>query len=91
MSQPTFSISTKDREPVLDIGKEETMRKSQQNKQPLPLPSNFLDVVHIDIVFGVQTAIGGIFYKLFIVDRKTRSKFIYLLCSLHHDIHSALD
>ena len=44
----------------------------------------------MDIVFGAKTAIGGIKYALFIVDRATRKQHIYSLSSLKHDLLPAL-
>ena len=58
-SQPTFSISSKDREPILDIGETATINKSRRNTDPLPIPDQPCHTFHMDIVFGTNTAIGG--------------------------------
>ena len=85
-SQPTFSISTKDLEPLVDIGTTATIDKNNKNTSPLPLPNQFGQVMHMDILFGSRTAIAGIKYALFIVDRATRQKFILPLTNLKNDI-----
>ena len=54
----TFSISTKDKEPILDLDDTATIDKSQRNTTPLPLPTSTFDVVHMDIVFGSRVALG---------------------------------
>ena len=44
----------------------------------------------MDIVFGAKTAISGIKYALFVVNRATRKLQIYSLCSLKNDLLPAL-
>lgn len=53
---------------------------------PLLLPNEFRQVIHMDIFFGSRTAIGGIKYVLFIVDRATRQISILPLTNLKNDI-----
>jgi len=85
-----FSISTTDREPILDLGEVSNMDKPPRNTFPKPLPHQLGDIVHMDIIFGSGKAIGGAKYALFLVDRATRHKFIYPLQNLTEDILSSL-
>jgi len=85
-SKDTFSISTLDREPIIDLGEVSTMDRPPRNTHPLPLPQNVGEVVHADIIFGSGVAIGGARYALFLVDRATRHKFVYPIQDLKTDI-----
>jgi len=73
-----FSISTKERELVLDLGEVASMDMPKGNTTPKPLPKHLGDVVHMDIIFGSGIAIGGVKYALFCVDRAKRHKYIYI-------------
>jgi len=79
-------LSTLDKEPIIDIGETASIDRPKRNTTPLDLPHELGDVVHMDILFGAKTSIGGYKYALFIVDRATRHKFIYPIRSLKHDI-----
>lgn len=81
-----FHISTLDEEPIQDLGVTATVDKSKRNTTPIPLPEQFGDVIHMDIVFGSKSAINGIKYGLFLVDRATRYKTILPLKNLTTDI-----
>jgi len=85
-----FAIASKEKEPIIDIGEVATISKKPRNTYPLDLPKQLGDVVHVDIIYGAGTAIQGIKYALFVVDRATRHKFIYPLKSLTTDIVPAL-
>ena len=85
-SHSNFSITSIDKEKNLDLGEIATINKSKRNTNPLPLPLHFGDVVHMDIIYGSVTAIEGYRYGLFIVDRPTRSRFIYPMKILKTDI-----
>ena len=58
------------------------MNKKDRNKTPVPRPNHFGETFHYDIGHGGCTAIGGVKYALFIVDRKSRNKFIFPLTDL---------
>ena len=85
-SIPNYSISTNDYEPITDLGSTSTIDKSNRNKTLLTLPSQFADTVHMDILYGANTAHGGIKYALYIVDRATRYKYIHPMSNLTTDI-----
>ena len=85
-----FRLSTLDKEPILDLGEVATIDRSKRNTTLLDLPRNLGDVVHMDILFGSNTAINGIKYALFIVDKATRFKYIYPLKNLKVDILPAI-
>ena len=85
-----FTISTMDKEPIIDIGEASTIDRPKSNKQALTLPKSPGDIVHADILFGSGTAIGGAKYALFLVDRATRHKYIYPIRSLKQDITPTL-
>ena len=79
-------VSTSDKEPITDLGEVTTINKPKRNTNPLNLPEKFGDLIHMDILFGSGTSIGGYRYALFLVDRATRSKFVYPIRSLKNDI-----
>ena len=84
--QPTFHISSTDREPILSLGETSTVPRTRSNSVPLDLPQCFGDTVHCDIVFGSRVGISGTKYALLFVDRGTRCKFVYPLKDLKKDI-----
>ena len=81
-----FHIYSTNTEPIQDIGAFSTVDKSKRNTTPVDLPPKFGDTMHMDIVLGAKTAINGIEYGLFIVDRATRYKTILPLKNLTSDI-----
>ena len=83
---PNFHITFTDPNPVIDIGQVSTIDKSKKNTEPLGLPPNFGDVIHLDILYGAGVAHGGIKYALYLVDRSTRYKCIYPLKHLGEDV-----
>ena len=85
-AQPNFTISSKDREKILDLGEIATVPKSSSSKQPLPLPPQFGQIVHMDIIYGTVPAFDGVKYALFLVDRATRHRFILPMKSLKNDL-----
>ena len=84
--QPTFSISNTDKEPIISVGESTIVPRTRTNSNPIPLPDQFGDTVHVDTVFGSWVAIAGVKYALFFVDRATRCKYIYPLHNLKDDI-----
>jgi len=52
---------------------------SIKTKDPVEIPSNFGDVMHVGIVWGCNTRIGGAKYALFVVDRASRYTYIFKL------------
>lgn len=76
---------------VLDMGDFETIPKTSRNTTPAPRPSNFGDVVHMDIVFGPDIAVGNIHYRLLFCDRFSRMTYIYPLKNLTSDIITQLE
>ena len=85
-TQSNFSLTTKDKEKILDLGETATISKTKRNTNPLPLPQSFGDVMHMDIIYGTVTAIEGYRYALFIVDRATRARFILPMKILKTDL-----
>lgn len=61
---PNYSLFTKDQEPVLDLGPVITVNKSKNNQTPVPLSLYFSDIIHLDIVYDIKTAIGDIRYSI---------------------------
>ena len=53
-------ISTKDVEPILDLGKVASIDKPKRNTHPLPFPPNRGDVLHMDIIYGSGKSISGV-------------------------------
>ncbi|MFN9983161.1 MAG: hypothetical protein ACK53Y_24755, partial [bacterium] len=76
---------------VLDTGNVATLHKVPRNTTPVPRPSAFLDVVHVDIVFGPEVSIGNVHYGLMFSDRYSRMTYIYPLQNLTSDICKQLE
>ena len=77
-----ITVTNLGKDPIKSRGEVATMNKKRRNTTPVPRPDAFGDVFHYDIGYGAGTAIGGIRYALFLVDRKTRYKFVYPLSDL---------
>jgi len=75
---------------VLDSGHLASLRKKDRNTTPVPRPSNFGDVRHVDIVFGPEISVGNIHYGLLFVDRFSRMSYLYPLQNLTTDIKKQL-
>ena len=86
LTSSNLNISTNESEPILDLGEITTQDKKARNTLPSDLPDSFGDVIHADILFGSNTAITGIKYALYLVDKATRHKFIYPLKNLKTDM-----
>jgi len=67
--QDTVSLDSLPPDAVLDPGDFSTMKKSARKTTPVPRPNNFGDVMHMDIVFGPDVALGNIHYVLLFTDR----------------------
>ncbi|MFN9980354.1 MAG: hypothetical protein ACK53Y_10590, partial [bacterium] len=65
----TIKLDNLPADAVLDPGDYATLQKKNRNTSPLSRPSQFGDVVHMDIVFGPEIAIGNIHYGLIFSDR----------------------
>jgi len=89
--QPTVSIDNFPADAVLDTGNVATLHKVPRNTSPVPRPSAFLDVVHVDIVFGPEVSIGNVHYGLMFSDRYSRMTYIYPLQNLTSDICKQLE
>lgn len=71
---------------VLDIGDVSTIHKTPCNTTPVPRPSAFADIFHMDIVFGPDVSIGNIHYGLMFTDRLSHMTYIYPSQNLTWDI-----
>ena len=89
--QDTIKLDTLPCDAVLDPGDFATLPKSPRNTLPVPRPSSFGEVIHVDIVFGPEVSIGNIHYGLLFVDRFSRVSYIYPLQNLTWDIRRQLD
>jgi hypothetical protein len=82
----TIKLDSSSADAVLDAGDLATMRKTPRNTSPVPRPSHFGDVMHMDIVFGPEVSIGNVHYGLIFSDRHSRMTYIYPLQNLTSDI-----
>jgi hypothetical protein len=89
--QPTIKLDNLPPDAVLDPGDVSTMPKVPQNTDPVARPLQFADVMHMDIVFGPEIALGNIHYGLMFTDRFSRMTYIYPLQNLTSDIRKQLD
>ncbi len=75
---------------VFDYGDVSTMHKKPRSTNPVPRPLFFGQVLHMDIVFGPEVAIGNVHYGLLFTDRFSRMTYIYPLRNLTYDIPKQL-
>jgi hypothetical protein len=76
---------------ILDSGDFANLKKSPRYTTPVPRPSRFAEVIHMDIVFGPDIAIGNVHYDLLFTDRYSRMTYLYPLQNLTSDIRRQLD
>jgi len=75
----------------LALGSYATIPKAKRGGAIDRAESRFLDIVHMDIIFGDCILVGGFCYALVLVDRATRYNWVYGLKDLSADsILSAL-
>ena len=85
LTNDTIIIRDTGNDPILSRGETATLPKSNSNSGKVPRPNSVGDVFHFDIGYGHGRAIGNIHYVLFLVDRKTRIKFVFPLKNLEHE------
>lgn len=85
-----FHMSFIEREPVIGLGEISIIDKPVISTNPVPLPHNFGDVLHINIVYGCSLGLNGIKYELFVVDRARQYKLIHDLNPIKTNILPAL-
>jgi hypothetical protein len=89
LSTKTFKVE-RERSPQLDPGETASIRSSQRNTTPLPIPDNVGNVWHLDIGYAPCSAISGIKYTLLAVDRHSRYKLVYGLTNLKSSLLKAI-
>jgi hypothetical protein len=89
--QPTITLDHTPPDAILDPGYYATLRKKDRSTVPVPRPSRFGDVLHLDIVFGPEGSIGNVHYGLLCVDRFSRMTYMYPLQILTSDIQKQLE
>jgi len=89
--QPTITLDSQPPDAVLDAGDFSTLLKVPKNTKRVPRPASFLDVVHMDIVFGPEVSLGNVHYGLLFTDRYSRMTYIYPLQNLTIDIVKQLE
>jgi hypothetical protein len=88
--QDTVKFDNFPADAVLDSGPLASLRKKDQNTSPVPRPSNFVDTIHVDIVFGPEISVGNIHYGLLFVDCFSRMSYLYPLQNSTTDIKKQL-
>jgi len=89
--QPTVTLDNTPPDAILDSGYFATQKKKDRNTTPVPRPSKFGEVIHLDIVFGPEISIGNVHYGLLCVDRFSRMTYVYPLQNLTEDIQKQLE
>jgi hypothetical protein len=87
----TVSLDSLPIDAVLDAGDFATMKKSSRNTKPVPRPSYFGEVVHMDIVFGPEVSLGNVHFALLFTDRFSRMTYLYPLKNLTSDIRKQME
>lgn len=89
--QDTISFESLPADAVLDAGDLATMKKSACNTKPVPCPSSFGEVIHMDIVFGPEVSLGNVHYALLLTDRFSGMNYLYPLQNLTTNIQKQLE
>jgi len=89
--QNTVNIDHTPADAVLDEGYFATLKKKDRNTTPVPCPSKFGAVFHVDIVFGPDISIGNIYYGILFTDRYSHMTYIYPLQNLKSDIQKQME
>jgi hypothetical protein len=84
--EDTIKLDSLPPDAILDQGDLATLRKTARNTTPVARPLSFGDVIHCDIVFGPEVAIGNVHFGLIFTDRFSRMNYIYPLHNLTSDI-----
>jgi hypothetical protein len=77
--QPTITLDHTPPDAILDPGFYATLRKKDRSTIPVPRPSRFGNVFHLDIVCGPEVSIGNVHYGLLCVDRFSHMTYMYPL------------
>jgi len=75
--QHTMSLDSLPPDAVLDQGEFSVLKKSARNTKPVPRPTKFGEVIHMDIVFGLDVALGNVHYGLLFTDHFSHMTYIY--------------
>jgi hypothetical protein len=89
--QDTLKIDHLPADAVLDPGDYATLRKKNRSTIPVSRPLHFGAVMHMDIVFGPEVAIGNIHYALLFSDRYSRMNYLYPLQNLTSEIPKQME
>jgi hypothetical protein len=89
--QNTIKIDSSPPDAVHDMGEFATLPKQPRNTAPVIRPTKFGDVIHMDIVFGPEVALGNVHYGLLFTDRHSRMTYMYPLQNLTTDIIRQLE
>jgi len=91
--QSTVNLYNLPADAVLDSGDVSTMHKVPRNTTPVVCPSQFTDVIHMDIGFGLEMSLGNVHYGLIFTDRYSHMTYIYIypLQNLTSDIQKQLN
>ena len=85
LTSNTILLRDTGNDPILSRGETATLPKASTNSGAVPRSKQVGDVFHYDIDYGHGRAIGGIHNVLFLVDRKTRIKYVFGLKNLEHE------
>jgi len=89
--QDTVDLDSMPPDAILDLGECATLKKTPRNTLPVPRPSHFGDVIHMDIVFGPDISVGNIHYGMIFTDRYSRMTYLYPLQNLTSDVRKQLE
>ncbi|MFN9981695.1 MAG: hypothetical protein ACK53Y_17345, partial [bacterium] len=89
--QDTIQLDQSPCDAILDPGDFATLQKTPRNTTPVPRPTSFGDIMHVDIVFGPEVALANVHYGLIVTDRFSRMTYMYPLQNLNQDIIKQLD
>jgi hypothetical protein len=84
--QDTVLVDYVPADAVLDQGEFSNMRKTPRNTTPVSRPSKFGEVMHCDIVFGPDIAVGNVHYGLLFTDHYSRMTYLHPLQNLTSDL-----
>jgi hypothetical protein len=89
--QDTLKVDNLPADAILDSGDYATLRKKNRSTTNVSRPSHFGAVMHMDIVFGPEVAIGNTHYALLFSDQYSRMNYIYPLQNLTSEIPKQME
>jgi hypothetical protein len=88
---PSIKLDTLPPDAIFDVGYLATMYKKPRCTKPVPRPECFGDIMHMDIIFGLEISVGNVHYGLLFTNCFSQVTYLYPLQNLTTDIPKQLE